>query len=134
MSGGERLTRLDRILKVQGQKRLLEEWRLQHLKETHAEIARDDVSLLESLDVTSQLHGLFIDVKVKGLRRNDVRRRANLKQQDVAQGAIVEARRAEKGIERLRDEARRDGDARAETKGLEESLDGFLARRAPSFE
>ncbi len=134
MSGAERLTRLDRILKVQGQKRLLEEWRLAHLRENHAAIERDDVSLLESLDVTSQLHGLFIETKVKGLRRNEVQRRANLMEQDVAHGAIAEARRAEKGIERLRDDARRDDDAEAEAKGLEASLDGFLARRAPSFE
>ena len=134
MSGAERLTRLDRILKVQGQKRLLEEWRLAHLRENHAAIERDDVSLLESLDVTSQLHGLFIETKVKGLRRNEVQRRANLMEQDVAHGAIAEARRAEKGIVRLRDDARRDDDAEAEAKGLEASLDGFLARRAPSFE
>ena len=134
MSGTERLKRLDRILKVQGQKRLLEEWRLAHLKENHAAIERDDISLLESLDVNSQLHGLFTETKVKGLRRNDVKRRANVMEQDVAQGAIVEARRAEKGIERLRDEARRGGDVEEEAKGLEASLDGYLARRAPSFE
>ena len=134
MSGVERLTRLDRILKVQGQKRLLEEWRLAHLKEGHAAIERDDVSLIESLDVSSQLHGLFTEAKVKSLRRNDVKRRANVLEQDVAQGAIVEARRAEKGIERLRDDARREGDAEDEAEGLEASLDGYLARRAPSFE
>lgn len=134
MSGAERLTRLDRILKVQGQKRLLEEWRLAHLKESHAAIERDDVSLLESLDASSQLHGLFIETKVKGLRRNDMKRRANLMEQNAARNAITDARRAEKGIERLRDDARRDDESEAEAKSLEASLDGFLARRAPSFE
>ena len=131
---GERLRRMGRLLKVQAQKRLLEEWRLSHLKEARARIDRDDVDLLESLGTASALHGLFIESKVKTLRRNDLERRENLKDQTIVEGRIVAARRSEKGIERLRDEARLGDEAAEVAQSLEASLDGFLSRGRTSLE
>ncbi len=131
---GKRSKRLDRILKVQREKRLIEEWRLSQLQQKRAEIDREDATLLESLGTDSKLHGFFIEARVKTLRRNDVVRRSNLDEQQKTQGVITGVRRAEKGVERLRETAQRHEGAQAESKTLEGSVDGYLARRLPSFD
>ncbi|MCD1641452.1 hypothetical protein [Aurantimonas coralicida] len=129
-----RVRRLDRILKVQGQKRLLEEWRLSNLRQERETIDKDDVALLDSLGTESQLHGLFIEAKVRNLRRNEGKRSANLADQSATEQRITTTRRAEKGVEKVRDDARRNRDADEETRSLESSVEGHLARRHPSFE
>jgi hypothetical protein len=129
-----RVRRLDRILKVQGQKRLLEEWRLSNLRKERDTIDKDDVALLDSLGTDSQLHGLFIEAKVRTLRRNEVKRSANLQDQSATADRITATRRAEKGVEKIRDDARRTRDADDEALSLESSIASHLARRHPSFE
>ncbi|MEF2550831.1 hypothetical protein VQ042_05540 [Aurantimonas sp. A2-1-M11] len=129
-----RVRRLDRILKVQGQKRLLEEWRLSNLRQERDDIDKDDVALLDSLGTESQLHGLFIEAKVRNLRRNEVKRSANLKDQSATAQRITSTRRAEKGVAKVRDDARRARDADEEARSLDASVEGHLARRHPSFE
>ncbi|MCB8838125.1 hypothetical protein [Aurantimonas sp. VKM B-3413] len=130
----DRVHRLNRILKVQAQKRLLEEWRLNHLREERAELDRTDAELLASLGTGSQLHGLFIDVKVRTLRRNDVERRAIEQRKAAVEERIRSVRRVEKGVEKRRDQARRTADAETEAKERDASIDSFLARTGSSFE
>ena len=98
----KRAKRMERVLKVQVQKRQIEEWTLTHLKQKHAEIDQADREILQSLDPSSELHGLFVDAKVKSLRRNDLARR--------------------------RDEARREAGSASEAKTLASNVDAFLAR------
>ena len=120
----KRAKRMERVLKVQVQKRQIEEWTLTHLKQKHAEIDQADREILQSLDPSSELHGLFVDAKVKSLRRNDLARRDNLKAQDETEGRLREARRGEK----RRDEARREAGSASEAKTLASNVDAFLAR------
>jgi len=129
-----KLHRLERLMKVQGQKRLLEEWRLGHLRKECGEIDRSDSELLGSLGTTSQLHGLFIEAKVRNLRRNEAARRVNLERQTETEKKIQSTRRSEKGVEKLRDETRRSTVVEDEAKELEVGIDGFLARKRTSFE
>ena len=123
----KRAKRMERVLKVQMQKRQIEEWTLTHLKQKHAEIDQADREILQSLDPSSELHGLFVDAKVKSLRRNDLAR-DNLKAQDETEGRLREARRGEKGVEKRRDEARREAGSASEAKTLASNVDAFLAR------
>ncbi|MCK5932555.1 MAG: hypothetical protein KAG89_10345 [Fulvimarina manganoxydans] len=124
----KRAKRMERVLKVQVQKRQIEEWTLTHLKQKHAEIDQADREILQSLDPSSELHGLFVDAKVKSLRRNDLARRDNLKAQAETEGRLREARRGEKGVEKRRDEARREAGSVSEAKTLASNVDAFLAR------
>ncbi|HEY9058309.1 MAG TPA: hypothetical protein VIN77_14255 [Aurantimonas sp.] len=129
-----KLHRLERLMKVQGQKRLLEEWRLGHLRKERDEIDRSDTELLASLGTDSQLHGLFVEAKVRNLRRNDAARRTNLAHQSETEKKIQSARRSEKGVEKIRDEARRSTVVEDEARELQVGVDGFLARKRTSFE
>ena len=130
----DRVRRLNRILKVQAQKRLLEEWRLSHLREERAELDRTDAELLASLGTGSSLHGLFIDVKVRTLRRNEVERRALEQRKAAVEERLRSVRRVEKGVEKQRNQARRTADAETEAKERDASIDSFLARTRSSFE
>lgn len=129
-----KLRRLERLLKVQGQKRLLEEWRLGNLRQQRDEIDRSDTELLASLGTESQFHGLFVDAKVRNLRRNDIARRANSERQIEVETKIQLARRSEKGVEKIRDETRRATVVENEARGLEAGIEGFIARKRTSFE
>jgi hypothetical protein len=130
----ERLRRLDRILKVQRQKRLLEEWRLVHLREAGAAIERTTTELVASLGTESALHGLFVESKVNGLRRNEVARRSNAELQEAAEARLRAARRSETGVERVRGETAQKTAAEDEKHALQAALDGHLARKRTSFE
>lgn len=130
----ERLRRLDRILKVQRQKRMLEEWRLVHLREERAAIDRTTAELIASLGTESALHGLFVGAKVNGLRRNDVARRSNADLQAAAETRIRSARRSEKGVEKVRGQAAQQTAAEDEASALRSTIEGYLARGRTSFE
>jgi hypothetical protein len=130
----ERLRRLDRILKVQRQKRLLEEWRLVHLREERAAIDRTTAELIASLGTESALHGLFVGAKVNGLRRNDVARRSNADLQAAAETRIRAARRSEKSVEKVRGQAAQLTAQEDEASALRSTIEGHLARSRTSFE
>ena len=123
----KRAKRMERVLKVQVQKRQIEEWTLTHLKQKHAEIDQADREILQSLDPSSELHGLFVDAKVKSLRRNDLARRDNLKAQDETEGRLREAQGTAETLYG-RDEARREAGSASEAKTLASNVDAFLAR------
>ena len=130
----ERLRRLDRILKVQRQKRMLEEWRLVHLREERAAIDRSTAELIASLGTESALHGLFIGAQVNGLRRNDVARQSNDHLQAAAEVRIRAARRSEKGVEKVRGESAQLSAAEDEASDLRATIEGHLGRARTSFE
>ncbi|WAJ29986.1 hypothetical protein [Antarcticirhabdus aurantiaca] len=98
--------RLARLLKVQNQKRSVEEWRLAHLKDEHARIDAQDVAIIDALNHEGALHGLFLEGKVNALKRNDVERKKNVAEQTRVEQLLVEARRLEKGVEKARDKAK----------------------------
>lgn len=130
----ERLRRLDRILKVQRQKRLLEEWRLVHLREAGAALERTTKELIASLGVESAMHGLFVGAKVNGLRRTEVARQSNVEMQAAAEARIRSARRSETGVERVRGETAQKTAAEDEASALQSTLEGYLVRKRTSFE
>lgn len=135
MSGqATRPHRLKRLLRVQKQKRELEEWRLAALGRERSDIDRKEVEIVESLGAESILQGLFLDQKVRSLRRNDVDKVRNGKAQDAATVRLRTARQREKHVERALDDASlAEGNAAARSE-LEEVLDIFLPTRGPGTE
>ncbi|RFC62638.1 hypothetical protein DYI37_15505 [Fulvimarina endophytica] len=125
--------RLERVLKVQAQKRQIEEWALAQLKQKHDEIDRSDREILDSLDPEHRLHGLFVEAKVKSLRRNDVERRRNEEEQKLGEARLAEVRLQEKGIERRMKAASREAASDVEAAALESHVESFLARLANSL-
>ncbi|EAU41516.1 flagellar biosynthesis protein R [Fulvimarina pelagi HTCC2506] len=125
--------RLERVLKVQAQKRQIEEWSVSHLRQKRAEIDQADRAILESLDPTSDLHGLFIDAKVRSLRRNDVTRRENEADLREGEGRLSEARRREKGVERRYKQAGQEAASEEGAEALEGHIESFLARLSHSL-
>ncbi|MEX6504994.1 hypothetical protein [Jiella sp. M17.18] len=130
----ERVRRLNRILKVQAQKRLLEEWRIGQMREERDALDRSDAELIASLGETSKLQGLFMDTKVRTLRRNDLERRAIHERKVAAEDRLLAVRRVEKGVEKVRDKAKLTAKAEGEAKDLDSSIESFLARNGSSFE
>ncbi|MDY8107742.1 hypothetical protein U0C82_01090 [Fulvimarina sp. 2208YS6-2-32] len=128
-----RKKRLERILKVQGQKRQIEEWALTQLKRKRAEIDRSDSEILQSLAPSSELHGLFIGAKVNSLRRNDAARRENEAERAKGEVRLAEARRQEKGVERRLTQAGKDAAAQDEAIALDGHVESFLARLSNSL-
>ena len=124
----DRVKRLNRILKVQAQKRLLEEWRIGQLREKSVALERADTEILGSLGVENALHGLFIGAKVANLRRNEVERQKLAGEEVVAQERLRQVRRVEKSLEKERDKSGRVADAEAEADQRDASIDAFLAR------
>ncbi|MER0238831.1 hypothetical protein [Fulvimarina sp. MAC8] len=135
MSGDSRKKekRLERVLKVQIQKRQIEEWALAQLKQKRFEIDQVDQAILESLDPKSDLHGLFVEAKVKSLRRNDVVRRENEANLKEGETRLAEARRREKGVERKVKRAGRDAAAEEDAAELDGHIESFLARLSNSL-
>ncbi|MBP0616653.1 hypothetical protein [Jiella mangrovi] len=129
----ERVKRLNRMLKVQAQKRLLEEWRIGQLREKRTELEKSDAEILASLGADSALHGLFIGAKVNNLRRNEALRRKLADEEKEAEERLLGVRRVEKSIEKVRDRTGRIADAEAEAIQRDASIDAFLARTT-SFE
>lgn len=130
----KRSKRLGRLHKVQTQMRQLEEWRLTHLRKEHAELERKDEEILRSLDLGSSLHGLFLEAKVKTLRRNDAEKKRNGIEQAKAADRIREVRRVEKGVERAMEEAWRSEWAEFERSSLSDALESLASRPPASFE
>ncbi|MCQ0988169.1 hypothetical protein [Jiella marina] len=128
------MKRLERILKVQAQKRLLEEWRIGQLREQRVALDKSDGELLSSLGAENALHGLFISAKVSNLRRNDAERKTLTHQEAEAEERLRAVRRVEKSIEKTRDRTRRQADSEAEAGERDAAIDAFLARTASSFE
>lgn len=124
----DRVKRLNRILKVQAQKRLLEEWRIGQLREKSVALERADAEILGSLGVDNALHGLFIGAKVANLRRNEVERQKLAGEEVVAQERLRQVRRVEKSLEKERDKSGRRADSEAEADQRNASIDAFLAR------
>ncbi|ORE97984.1 hypothetical protein [Aurantimonas sp. 22II-16-19i] len=124
----DRVKRLNRILKVQAQKRLLEEWRIGQLREKSVALERADAEILGSLGVENALHGLFIGAKVANLRRNEVERQKLAGEEVVAQERLRQVRRVEKSLEKERDKSGRRADSEAEADQRDASIDAFLAR------
>ncbi|MAU96869.1 MAG: hypothetical protein CMP81_13430 [Fulvimarina sp.] len=124
----DRVKRLNRILKVQAQKRLLEEWRIGQLREKSVALERADAEILGSLGVENALHGLFIGAKVANLRRNEVERQKLAGEEVVAQERLRQVRRVEKSLEKERDKSGRVANAEAEADQRDASIDAFLAR------
>ena len=135
MSGDSRKKekRLERVLKVQMQKRQIEEWALAQFKQKRVEIDEADRAILQSLDPNSSLHGLFIEAKVKSLRRNDLARRENDANLQEGEHRLAEARRREKGVERRVKQAGRDAAAEEGASELEGHIESFLARLSNSL-
>jgi hypothetical protein len=115
--------RLARLLRVQNQKRSVEEWRLAHLKDEHSRIDAQDVAIIDALNHEGALHGLFLDAKVSALKRNDVERKKNEAEQVRVEQRLVEARRLEKGVEKARDRARRAEREIGDKRDLDETVD-----------
>ena len=130
----DRVKRLNRILKVQAQKRLLEEWRISQLREQRGALVKSDEDILASLGVESDLHGLFIGAKVNNLRRNEAERQKLASEEIVAEERLRQLRRVEKNIEKSRDKTGRVASAEAEADQRDASIEAFLARAASSFE
>ncbi|MEN3792699.1 hypothetical protein [Fulvimarina sp. MAC3] len=125
--------RLERVLRVQVQKRQIEEWALAQFKQKRVEIDQVDQAILESLDPTSELHGLFIEAKVKSLRRNDLVRRENEENLKAGEVRLAEARRREKGVERKAKRAGRDAAVEEGAAELEGHIESFLAQLSNSL-
>lgn len=129
----DRVKRLNRILKVQAQKRLLEEWRLGQLREQRLNLEKSDADILASLGVDNALHGLFVGAKVSNLRRNEAERVKLNEAETQAEERLRQVRRVEKSLEKVRTRTGRLADAEAEAKQRDASIDAFLARTT-SFE
>ncbi|MBO0903593.1 hypothetical protein [Jiella sonneratiae] len=129
----DRVKRLDRILKVQAQKRLMQEWRIGQLREQRVALEKSDADILASLGVDNALHGLFIGAKVNNLRRNEAERKKLAAEEADVEARLREVRRVEKGIEKVRDRDGRIAEAEAEASQRDASIDAFLARTT-SFE
>ncbi|TFF21692.1 hypothetical protein E3C22_13450 [Jiella endophytica] len=130
----DRVKRLNRILKVQAQKRLLEEWRIGQLREQRLALEKSDADILASLGVDNALHGLFVGAKVSNLRRNEVERQRLSDAESEAEERLRQVRRVEKSIEKERSKTGRIADAEAEADERDASIDAFLARTVSSFE
>lgn len=130
----QRMRRLERILRVQAQKRLLEEWRIAHLGREREGLDAEDEATLMSLGGMSDLHALFIENKVRVLRRNEVRRAQNLAKERVARERLLVARRTEKGTERLHDEAKVAQQRQERDAALQADIEATLSRWDASFE
>ncbi|MBO0661234.1 hypothetical protein LQ948_01495 [Jiella sp. MQZ9-1] len=130
----DRVKRLNRILKVQAQKRLLEEWRIGQLREQRAALEKSDAEILASLDIGNALHGLFLGAKVNNLRRNETERQKAVAEESAVEARLRDVRRVEKSIEKVRDRTKREAGAEAEAEQRDASIDAFLARTASSFE
>ena len=129
MSGAaDRVKRLDRILKVQAQKRLIEEWRMGQLQDQRVALEKSDADILGSLGVESALHGLFIGAKVNNLRRNEVERQKLAAEEISVKERLRQVRRVEKSIEKERDKTGRLADEEAEDEERDASIESFLAR------
>ena len=133
--GAKRVARLQRILKVQAQKRLLEEWRLAHLRQERAALDAADAEMLASMGTDSRAS--------RPVRRGEGRRACAAttscgapicSSRTSPSTALKEARKAEKGIEKIRDEALREEEVEIEARDLEARVEGFLAGRRSSFE
>ncbi len=134
MSGtADRVKRLNRILKVQAQKRLLEEWRIGQLRDQRLDLEKSDADILASLGVDNALHGLFVGAKVNNLRRNEAQRTRLAEAESQAEERLRQVRRVEKSLEKARNRTGREADAEAEAKQRDASIDAFLARTT-SFE
>ncbi|MCE7026457.1 hypothetical protein [Jiella avicenniae] len=129
----DRVKRLNRILKVQAQKRLLEEWRIGQLREQRSALEKSDADILASLGVDNALHGLFVGAKVSNLRRNEAERTKLTEAESQAEERLRQVRRVEKSIEKARNRTGRLADAEDEAKQRDASIDAFLARTT-SFE
>ncbi|NDW04869.1 hypothetical protein [Jiella pacifica] len=129
----DRVKRLNRILKVQAQKRLLEEWRLGQLREQRLNLEKSDAEILASLGVDNALHGLFVGAKVRNLRRNEAERTKLTEAESMAEERLRQVRRVEKSLEKVRNRTGRLADAEAEAIQRDASIDAFLARTT-SFE
>ncbi|WAP67524.1 hypothetical protein [Jiella pelagia] len=129
----DRVKRLNRVLKVQAQKRILEEWRIGQLREQRIGLEKSDADILASLGVENALHGLFIGAKVSNLRRNEAERTKLAEAENQAEERLRNVRRVEKSLEKVRNSTGREADAEAEAKQRDASIDAFLARTT-SFE
>ncbi|SJZ82222.1 hypothetical protein [Consotaella salsifontis] len=135
MSDSEkRVKRLERLMRVQTKKREIEEWRLAHLKRERSELDQKETDIIASLGVDTELHGLFLDSKVRTLRRNDRAKAKNSADQVLSAQRLEQERRREKQAERFREEAERVADARADQKELQSVLENLLSRADASFE
>ncbi|MCQ8780941.1 hypothetical protein [Mangrovibrevibacter kandeliae] len=130
----KRLGRLERLLKVQQQKRALQEWRLAHLRQEGAELQTREEAIIASLGDQSGLQGLFLDAKVKSLKRNDVEKQRNRVAQTDASNRLDAERRKEKQVERARHDAARSQDAHGSRVSLESALESYLQTTDASFE
>ncbi|WP_102958768.1 hypothetical protein [Mangrovicella endophytica] len=123
-----RSKRLKRLLKVQQQKRTLQEWRLATLQRERSDLDQQEVEIVESLGEQSILQGLFLDTKVRALRRNTQDKTRNAEAQHTTSKRLEAERRREKQVERAKAEAVREDAGVSAQKDLASALDTFLSR------
>lgn len=135
MSGeAERAARLGRLLKVQGRKRQMEEWRLAALKRDAIALHETSAEILASLGEHCLLNGLFLEGRASALRRNEGLIVRNRTAQDSAETELDAARTIEKRVEREALAAAAIAARVKEQSDLLSALDDHLASRSASFE
>ena len=124
----ERLLKVNRILKVQQQLQKAAELKLAGMDRKMAELRQGETILLETLNGSDQLQGLFVEAKAKRLQTLSGQI-AQLDQTRVVQRRAVleramQAKRVEKMVDSLEEENRRQEEKRA----LSEILDLVAAK------
>ncbi|WP_230533138.1 hypothetical protein [Microvirga roseola] len=128
-----RSVKVERILKVQRQLHKLSELKLVRLERAIVELRAEEAALIESLNDSDALQGLFVDARAKRLQslagQVSQTEATKLVQGQRTLDRAMQAKRAERMADRLEKEDRRQG----EKKSLQEILDRLPAKRDASL-
>ena len=129
---GTRAGRARRLLALQEQLHRIEQWKLLALQRRATELDGERRALIEALNGSDALQGLFLDATAR--RLTSIAREADkIAREEAEQAARVGARAVQVACaERLSEVAERDAARDAEKRALGDIIDGALSRPTPA--
>ncbi|WP_026379076.1 hypothetical protein [Afifella pfennigii] len=128
----DRRKKIARILEVRRKMHQIEEWKLANLARRGAELGKEQVALVETLNQPSDFQALFADSLTRRLNRLSIEA-ARLAREEAAQSEkLLEQARSVKTAERLSERVDKEARTHREKREFQSVMETFAHRRDAS--